>query len=150
MNYLMILAFLLASPAFSMTTKTESGVEVKLSGLKVESIGAPIEMHGAYGRGATLDQYLELADRECDGYSLRVEQFIDGDALVAYCRHDSGPATTYMAHLNPPSCKEGVLAKDHNSKFVCRVHKVTCTYDYHPYTGKEVAVDAVDNNHGCL
>lgn len=161
MNYLVIIGLIFSSLAQSsgafgssateviMTTKTEAGEAVKLQGGKVVAISAPITMDAGYGRKAILDQYLEL-NRDCDGFGLVVEQFIDGDALMAYCRYDSGPTVTYMANLLPPSCKEGVLAKDHNNRFVCRVHKVTCTYDYNPYTWKEVAVDVLDNNHGCI
>lgn len=148
---LLVCALFLSSAAFAnvqMQTKTESGVAITLSGKSPVAIDQPIVMDGGYGRKAILGKDLEL-DRDCESLGLVVDQFTDGDALVAYCRNDSGPLVTFVANLVPPTCKEGVLAKGSKDHFVCRVHANNCTYDYNPYTWKELSVHPDDNNHGC-
>ena len=151
----MILSITLALSIFNpahaenlLSTKTESGVAIQLRGKNLVQISAPIEMTASYGRKAILSEKLEL-DSDCDSVGLVVEQFSDGDALMAYCRVDSGPTLTFLANLVPPTCREGDLARGTKGKYVCRVNRVTCTYDYNPYTWQEVGVEVMDNNHGC-
>lgn len=152
MKFLIAIASMfVCDAAFSsvkMRTQTESKVTVTLLGTSVTAVSAPIKMDGGHGRKAVLDRGLRL-DLDCETLGLVVQRYTDGDALVAYCHVDSGPTTTFVANLAPPSCREGTLTRDHRGYYICRVRLANCSYDRNPYTWEELAVQPDDNNHGC-